>query len=303
MTDTLHTPERPPVERTLAWAVRWALDHLGLVAGSAGLLVALASALGPLKRAQALPGDAIATVDGRAIARTTFDRAIAALEADKRNPVTAGERRTALSRLVDEELLVRRALDLGLAEAEPAVRKALIDAMLQLATATAGGKEPPEAELRAFHAGRPTLFAGEPLVTIALAGFPKEAAERAQRMAGLLRARVPFDKAVAETGPDAMPAPPALTPLGNAGDYVGPTIRDAASWLAPGEVAGPLEVAGRVVFVQMIDRKTGERQAFEAVRGEVLEAWRRNEKDQALEAYLARLRAKAKVLLATDAPR
>jgi hypothetical protein len=276
---------------------------LGPAFGIIGLATALLTALGPLRVEPAGREDGIALVDGRAIPRATYERALAALEADKRNPVTIADRRLALSRLIDEELLVRRALDLGLAEAEPSARKALVEAMLQLASVPAGRGDPDERELRRYYEERPMLFAGEPLLTIAMAFHPLAGKEQSGRMASLLRAGVAFEKAAAETGAELAAAPPELLSARKLADYLGPGIADAARQLAAGEAVGPIEVAGRSLFVLMRERREGPRPPFESIREQVLEAWQRTARDRALETYLAGLRNRAHITFASDAPR
>ena len=81
-----------------------------LVAGAAGGLgFALWTALG-VGPALERHGDAIAMVDGTPIARTVFDSAIDGLASAKRTPLTEAEKREALERIIDEELLLQRAL-------------------------------------------------------------------------------------------------------------------------------------------------------------------------------------------------
>ena len=102
-----------------------AADELGqtqylLVAGAAlGLGAAMWSALG-VNEAVNKYGDAIAVVDGVPIPRAVYDTAVAGLASAKRNPLTETEKREALDRIIDEELLLRRAVELGLAESDPA---------------------------------------------------------------------------------------------------------------------------------------------------------------------------------------
>lgn len=299
--DTGPAPEELRWPRTdIGRAARqWLAPALGMV----GLTVALLTALGPLRVEPERSAEGIAVVDGRAIPRATFDRAIAALEADKRNPVTDADRRVALSRLIDEELLTRRALDLGLAENEPTVRKALVDALIQLASVSEARPDPDDQELRRFYEGRPTLFAGESLSSVAVADFPATDTARSERMASLLRAGVAFDKAAAETG--ALPAAATLDLLSarKLTDYAGPTIAAAVRRLAAGEAAGPIAVGDRFVFVRVVARQDAPRPRFEDVREQTLDAWRRDARDRALESYLAGLRSRANITFAGDAPR
>ena len=78
-----------------------ALLVLGLVGGfgltAAGVLGDGASAR--------LPDGAVATVNGRPIALATYERVLAGLDEDKREGITAEDRRHVLDRLIDEELL------------------------------------------------------------------------------------------------------------------------------------------------------------------------------------------------------
>ncbi|HSJ97137.1 MAG TPA: SurA N-terminal domain-containing protein, partial [Myxococcota bacterium] len=128
--------------RSIAWLGAGAL---------AGVAAAALSLLGSGAAGPALPDGAVATVNGTVLRAADYQRALAALESDRRNPVGEGERRFVLDRLVDEELLVQRALELGLATSDRMVRNQLVAAMLTAVTDDAGLVEPDEASLRAFH--------------------------------------------------------------------------------------------------------------------------------------------------------
>ena len=87
-----------------------------------GLAVAAFAALGPLKTGPLPPG-AVARVGPALISRQAYDSAIQGLAADKRNPLTPADKAMALSRLIDEELLVQRGQELGLVTSEGSDRK------------------------------------------------------------------------------------------------------------------------------------------------------------------------------------
>jgi parvulin-like peptidyl-prolyl isomerase len=273
-----------------------------LAAGATlGLAAALWGALG--QPGYGRPGrDAIATVDGAAVSRADYERALGALAADKRTPLTNQDARRALDRLIDEELLVRRGLDLGLGTSDPAVRKALVDAMVQFAVAEAAGREPDEDTLREFYAGRPELVRSAPQLRVRVASFPSRDAAKVEAMRVALRSGQAFDVAMRAAGAEAVLVPDALLPAQKLADYAGPAVRDAAIALAPGEVAGPLDAGGVPTFVFLLDRREGEVPPFESVRAIVAEEWRRRATESALEQYLEGLRRSAKVRYAADAP-
>jgi hypothetical protein len=287
-------------ERGGAGGSRWA--RWLLAAGAAGgLAAALWGALGlsgPVQRG----GDAIAVVDGVAIARVDYQRALGALAADKRSALTTSDARRALDRLIDEDLLVRRGLDLGLGTRDIAVRKALVDAMVQFAVAEAAGREPTDAELRKFYAERPELIRSVPQLRVRVVSFPSRDAARVEALRAALRAGASFEAAAREAGAEAVIVPDALLPAAKLADYAGPAVRDAATALAPGEAAGPLDVAGVPTFVLLLEKRAGGVPPFEAVRAAVADEWRRRAADEALERYLADLRRRARIRYAADAP-
>jgi parvulin-like peptidyl-prolyl isomerase len=268
---------------------------------SLGLAAALWGALGQPGLGRPDP-DAMATVDGVAIERADYERALASLAADKRSPLTTADARRALERLIDEELLVRRGLDLGLGVSDLAVRKSLVDAVVQFAAAEAAGREPSEAELRRYYAERPELVQSEPELRVRVASFPSRDAAAVAAMRAALHAGKDFDAASAASGAEPVLVPDTLLPAAKLADYAGPTVRDAAVALAPGDVAGPLDAGGVPTFVLLVERRAGTVPPFETVRELVAEEWRKRQTEAALDRYLAELRRKAKIRYAADAP-
>jgi hypothetical protein len=274
-----------------------------LLAGAGlGLALAMWSALG-VDEAIGKYGDAIAIVDGMPIPRAVYDSAIDGLASAKRNPLTDAEKREALERIIDEELLLRRALELGLAESDPAARKALVNAMLQFSVADAAKLEPSDDELRRFYAERPKLIAPQPLLTVKAVSFENTDAAGIAAMKSAVEGGRDFDAGVA-----AAKAKLALMPAGpvipsKVAEYAGATVRDAALSLAKGETAGPLEVGRRVVFVHLLDRTESPPPALEDVRDVVVEEWRNRTTEKAFEVYLASLRSRARVTYSDTAPK
>ncbi|HCK85075.1 MAG TPA: hypothetical protein DHW63_11340, partial [Hyphomonadaceae bacterium] len=131
-----------------------------LIAGMLGLLAALVGAIGAPRLEQT--GGAAAIVNGAPIPREALARALLALENDSRNPVTPEREADVLERLIEEELLVQRGIELGLAETDFAARRALAQSVLQLALAERSGAEPSQAQLRRFYRDNAGFFAAAP---------------------------------------------------------------------------------------------------------------------------------------------
>lgn len=286
--------------RSIAWLGAGAL--VGLVA--AGL-----SLLGSGAGAPALPEGAVATVNGAALRAADYQRALAALESDRRNPVGAAEERFVLDRLVDEELLVQRALELGLAKSDRLVRNQLVTAMIAAVTEDAALAEPDEATLRAFHAGHPDRFtepgrlrARQLWVRAAPLRSEAEARARAADAAARLRAGAPFDAVAAALGdPLVAPLPDAPLPAAKLAGYAGPDALAALAAAAPGAVSEPLAFAGGFQVLLLSAREAPVSLPYDAVADDVRAEWRRRAGDEALRRYLAELRERAEIEIAGPA--
>jgi PPIC-type PPIASE domain/SurA-like N-terminal domain len=273
-----------------------------LIAGAVlGLGAAMWSALG-VGDAMTKYSDAIAVVDGTPIPRAVYETAIEGLASAKRNPLTEAERREALERIIDEELLLRRALDLGLAESDPPSRKALVNAILQFSVADTAKLEPKDDELRRFYAERPKLIAPQPLLTVRAVSFASTDAKRIERMRAALGKSTAFEAAVRAVGGELVLLPKGPVIPSKIAEYAGPTLRDAALVLKKGQSAGPIEIGRRTVFVHLIDRSEAPPPPLDDVRDVVAEEWRNRMSEKAFEDYVAGLRARARVTFATDAP-
>lgn len=267
-----------------------------------GLGAAMWSALG-VSDALTKYADAVAVVDGIPVPRAVYDSAIEGLASAKRNPLTEAEKREALDRIIDEELLLRRALELGLAESDPASRKALVNAMLQFTVADAAKLEPTEEQLRAFYADRPKLIAPQPLLTVRATSFPNTELDRIARVQTAMKDGKDFEAAVATADGELILLPKGPVVPAKIAEYAGASIRDIALTLEKGQTAGPIEVGRRVVYVHLIDRVDAPSPPLEQVREIVAEEWRKRTSEDAFESYVRGLRAKARVTFAPNAPK
>jgi parvulin-like peptidyl-prolyl isomerase len=110
----------------------------GLAAAAVlGLLIALVAAT-PADRVRLNEAGAIAKVNERHIDRTEFASAYQALLSDKTKAPTQGDKKLVLARLIEEELLVQRGLEIGLLDGDAAVRKAVAMAVIEFVLAQEG---------------------------------------------------------------------------------------------------------------------------------------------------------------------
>jgi hypothetical protein len=237
---------------------RWLL-LAGLAAGTALGAVGLRAAPAP-----ALPPEAVARVDGQLIQRDAWRRAVAAVAADRRAPLTAADERHVLERLIDEELLVQHGVALGLVERDARLRSTLVSQVMQAAT-QATRAEPDEATLRAFYAEHRDRFT--PAARLRVRAWRVDAAG----------ARAPFEPAV----------PDVLLPPAKLQAYLGPALTRRAFALAPGQSD---EADG--VALELVEAQAGAAPPFEQARDEVRREWLRRADEAAVRELLAQLRGR-----------
>jgi parvulin-like peptidyl-prolyl isomerase len=285
-------------------AVLWLA--LGATAGIASAAVGL---LLSGERDRALPANAAASVNGTVIRLDQYDRAVAAFASDRRDPIGPEERRHVLDRLLDEELLVQRGLELGLAKSDRRVRGDIVSAVIELVVSQADADEPSEGEMRAFYEKNRDYFARTErlLVQDVFVGVePKrpenEARARAAQAAQRLRAGEPFERVQQELGDTPVaPVPRDLLPIPTLREYLGPTAARAAQALAVGATSDPQRSASGYHVLVLLDRAPGFAPPQAEVQDEVRAELRRRASDSALRAYLDDLRARADVRVRKDA--
>jgi hypothetical protein len=276
---------------------------------TAGALVGIAlSAVGLLGSGEepAGLGDAIAVVNGQPLPRDTFERFVAAVEAERRtSALPLSERQRLLDRLVDEELLLQHGIGLGLARHEPTARRMIVQSVIAAVTGAAEAREPEPAELREFHARHPERFVWPGRVELEAFsvgvsdGDEAAARARAGELAAALAAGRPAQELLTSWPEVSVPPlPGGPLPLETVRRYLGPTAALRAAELEPGVVSEPFRAASGYLVLRVLSRAADRVPPFEEVAEQVRAEWVREQGEQALARFLADLRAAADLRVA-----
>ena len=287
-------PRRPQSTRALI------LLGAGAALGIGFALLGLFRAGGA--RDAALGPGAAARVNGVPILDATYQRALAALASDRRSPLEARDRSHVLDRLVDEELLVQRGVELGLLEVDRRVRKELVAAVIAAVVAETRDAEPTDAELRDFYEREGEFFVrtGRLRVRQLFFGVAEDDAEaeaRAAAAADRLAAGETFQAVSASADPPVLVVPDALVPAAKLRDYLGPTALRAVLELEVGQVSRPVRSGTGIHVLQLLDREPASTPAFESIGMQLRAEYRRRAGDRALRDYLDRLREEGQVVV------
>lgn len=268
-------------------------DHILGLGAALGLGLAVAGAFAV--PSAGLSDHVVARVNGTDISRRQLDRT-----ADPQVTPQA-QRRQALELLIDQELLIQRGVSLGLVGSDRTVRKALAMAMIDRTVAQVLAHEPDEDVLRAFYATHSAVFSLPARLRVQQITFP--AADRAQTAAAALRDGMSFAEARRRFGqPAGGPLPDSLLPAHVLHRYLGPSLTRVALSLTAGQVSAPLASPLGYHILRVAERQAERVRPYPEVRAQVRAEYYRRERDRALERVLDRLRRRATLVLAADAP-
>lgn len=274
---------------------------VGLGAAAFGLLL-------PSEKTQTpLAEDVVAVVNGDMILRDDYLRLLAGFERDSRNPIDENIRQHVLDRMIEEELLVQRALDLGLAQVDRRVRADLTSSLIASVVSMAEEHDPSEEELRTFYREQVDFFERPGRLRVAQILFrvgPEQAdgpaLEKAQAARKELLAGGSFKTMEAKYGdPQISPPPDTLLPSMKLREYIGPSALEAVLELAPGEISEPVRSGMGVHLLRLIDATPATQPSFEEIEPQIRSEWVRRAGDRALRDYLDQLRADGDVQILT----
>lgn len=268
-----------------------------------GTLAGVAAAWLAGSERTALPADAVARVNGVLLRRADYERLLAALASDRREPLGAADRRRVLDRLIEEELLLQHGIEIGLPSTDRRLREDLAAAVAAMVTAESQDARPAADELRRFYEEERQRFVRPGPVRVRqvffrvrdLAEVPTAAA-RAEEAAARLQAGDDFDAVRARLG-DAEPValPDGWLSAERLYQLLGPTVSRTIHGLPVGGLSEPLRSGTGFHIVQVLDRRPDAAPPLEQIEDQVLAEYRRQAGEKALRAYLDDLRRRAEI--------
>lgn len=282
------------------------------IGAAAGLALAAWGLLGDAASAR-LPEGAVARVNGTAIRGEDFERLLAAVMRDMRTPDLDRARKRVLDRMIEEELLVQRALDLGLVHLDRKVRADLTSNVIASVVNDFTDRVPSGVELEEFFAENKEYFTRPGRLRAREIYFrdrdrtrpqdPGSTRSSAQERAANAYARLTsgdrYEVVKAELGDvEISPIPDALLPPAKLREYVGPTLLRTIDELEIGEWSMPTLSGSAIRIVQLVDRQPAVAPGLAEIRSQVEIDWRRRMGDRALRDYLDELRTRADIEIA-----
>ena len=237
--------------------------------------------------------DWVANVGGVQISKEKYYSQLEGLARDKKNPITERDKNYVLERMIEEELLIIRAKELGLFENNQIVRGSIIQQMIKLIISENYLESVEEETLRKFYEQNIGFFSSASrlrLQQIYFSNLSGDSKERSDEAFEYLKEGASYDEVSKMADQSALTIPNSMMNLSKVREYIGPTLMNLARRLEPGEFSVPMEVAGGHKIIYLFDKELSEPEEFDSIQPKVLKEYQRRRDDNSLREYLEDLK-------------
>ena len=237
--------------------------------------------------------DWVANVGGVQISKEKYYSQLEGLARDKKNPITEKDKNYVLERMIEEELLIIRAKELGLFENNQIVRGSIIQQMIKLIISENYLESVEEETLRKFYEQNIGFFSSASrlrLQQIYFSNLSGDSKERSDEAFEYLKEGASYDEVSKMADQSALTIPNSMMNLSKVREYIGPTLMNLARRLEPGEFSVPMEVAGGHKIIYLFDKELSEPEEFDSIQPKILKEYQRRRDDNSLREYLEDLK-------------
>ncbi len=236
-----------------------------------------------------LPEGAVAVVNGAFISEKEYLAAIAQAAKSQNLPASQLDKNSILDQLIIDELMLTRAVELGLVESDAAVRATIISALSEFIISKNEDVVPSESELHNFYLENLSRYTPPQKYETRTVFIPKEQAE------SVLNAPVEnVDALIAAGGKiEESKSPRKAMPLGMLRRFLGRAASQELPHMNKGQIAGPYEEKDGYLYVELIDKPEQKAQAFSDVKALISIDYTRFKGDQSIALYADKLKQEA----------
>ena len=236
-----------------------------------------------------------AKIEDRLIPFDRYEMQLEGLANDKRSPLTNEDREYVLERMIEEELLIKRAIDLGMLENNPMARGTIVQQMIKNIISEGSRTEPEEKELIKFFEENIGFFTKANRLRVRQVYFSevdfgdKVLKEAKNAFTRLLEGET-FEQVALSGSNSPLKVPYTLMNLSKVREYIGPSLMREAQLLKPGQFSEPKKVSGGYKIIYLVDREDATQPEYSNIRSSVLSEFSKRRDDQSLRTYLDNLK-------------
>ena len=261
-----------------------------------GLIIGiLLAALAIVEKTNITDQNWAAKIEDQLIPYERYQMQLEGLAKDKRSPLTNQDKEYVLERMIEEELLIKRAIDLGMLENNPMARGTIVQQMIKNIVTEGSRTEPQENELIEFFQENIGFFTKANRLRVRQIYFSKddfgdEVVEKAKDAFIRLNKGENFEEVALSGSKSALKIPDTLMNLSKVREYIGPSLMRVAQLLKPGYSSAPKKVSGGYKIIYLVDREDAAQPEYSNIRSTVLSEFLKRRDDQSLRKYLDNLK-------------
>ena len=236
-----------------------------------------------------------AKIEDQLIPFERYEMQLEGLANDKRSPLTKQDKEYVLERMIEEELLIKRAIDLGMLENNPMARGTIVQQMIKNIISEGSRIEPEEKELIEFFEENIGFFTKANRLRVRQIYFSQDdfgdrvLKEAKNAFTRLLKSET-FDQVALSGSNSALKVPDTLMNLSKVREYIGPSLMREAQLLKPGQFSEPKKVSDGYKIIYLVDREDAAKPEYSNIRSSVLSEFSKRRDDQSLRTYLDNLK-------------
>jgi len=242
-------------------------------------------------------GGWVANIEGAKITKEKYLLQLEGLRSDKRSPLTQKDKEFVLERMIEEELLIKRALDMGMLRTNPMARGTVVQQMINQIISDNDMVEISEVELNKFFTKNIGFFTNANRLRVKQIYFQDQedgsvaSFQKATQAFDTLLSGGTYDEAAFLGTQTALQVPDTLMTLSKVREYLGPSLMLIAGKLEPGEFTTPKRVSGGYKIVYLVDKENSKSPELSDIKNQVLSEFKKRRDDQSLRDYLEDLKS------------
>jgi len=269
-------------------------SKLLLLASIIGTFLAIYSIVDSNKNFSSLPNDVIAIVNDKIIPSERYRTVIQLIQNDKRDDLTEADRKMALDRIIEEELLVQYAYQNGFLEADDLLRKSIVRSVVDSIVEQSVSVIPDEDELRGFYQDNLGFFTLDEQYRVVILSSESlsditAAKEIWQKSYDIQKLKIDITS-IRQLG-----IPSDFISKLRLGTLIGPLLRDVVLSLRIGETSNAIETIYGYTIVTLVDKKDKIIPEYSDIKEIVLQEYRRRQRENILEELLSDLKRQSDI--------
>ena len=217
------------------------------------------------------------------------------LAKDKRSPLTQSDEMYVLERMIEEELLIKRAIDLGMLENNPIARGTIVQQMIKTIISENDRYEIPDQDLINFFEENIGFFTKSQRLRLQQIYFSNEefsnsSQKKAREAYEMLIDGVEFSNVSNLGSKSALRIPNTLMTLSKVREYIGPSLMNLARNMEAGSFSEPVAVSGGYKIIYLFEKELIEPPSFRTIEDSVRAEYSKRMDDKSLRDYLENLK-------------